>query len=214
MDLFEQRLAADMAAIADTLPPLGPAARQARRTPPLAPLAATVAVLTIALGAAYVATTGDDGSPLPAGQPSTTFTPGGPVDPQAQRMVTERLQRQYQDLPGAAGFELGEDGVVRVSWDGPVPAEVAAEAGQHEGGVMVQIVRVSYSSDELAAAMDTLTASYSLADVPGFVAFGPDEAMAGLRVEVSPLPEPAEIARLEDELSAAAGVPVILDEVT
>lgn len=212
MDSFEHRLVADLATIADTLPPLGPAARP-RRTPPLSPLVASVAVLALALGAAYVASSDSPSSPRPAAPPSSTAPANSaqPADPVVTTQVLERLQRAYAGLPDAAGFEMdGATGVVTVSWAGPVPAVVAAEAGTRADGVVVRIVRSAYSADELAVAMDDLAAGYPLATVPGFNGLGPDPAMTGLIVAVDPMPEPSTIADLEDDLSEAAGVPVTL----
>lgn len=214
MDLFEQRIAADMAAIADTLPPLGPAARQARRTPPLAPLAATVAVLTIALGAAYVATVDGPGSDEPVG-PSTatpTLDPPAPTvaDDTVLTQVSASLQR-LESLPGFGEVNTNEDtGEITIAWSGPVPAEAVAAAEQvRASGVEVINIRSNYSSEELTAARHAILARYPYADHPHLGAVGPTDQLSGLVAEVDRAwLHGRDAAAFEDELAAIAGLPV------
>lgn len=202
MDSFERRLVADLATIADTLPPLGPTARP-RRTPPLSPLVATFAVLALALGAAYVARSDSPPSPQPvAPAPST------PAD-----ALTTQVANSLYRFAGLDGFGkpvADEDtGLVTLSWSGPVPDEVAAEAGVRPNGVRVQIIRSDYSMEELDAASEAILARYPIPDNPHLGSVGPDDQMSGLRVTVDPTWLAAhDVAQVTDEFADLAGVPV------
>jgi hypothetical protein len=210
MDPFEQRLAADLAAIADTLPPLGPAARQARRTPPLAPLAATVAVLTIALGAAYVATVNDAGSTGPVAPSTTMPVPRQSPDKATVGQVSASLEG-LRVLPGFGEIVVDElTGQITVSWSGPVPDEAVAAADLvRANGVEVTNIRSRYSDEELAQARAAITERYPYADNPHLGSIQPTDPLSGLVVEVDRgWLEGHDVAALEEELTAIAGLPV------
>ena len=212
MDPFERRLVADLSAIADGLPPLGAAARR-RRTSPLAPIVAAVAVLALATGTAYVASLDSGTSIEPVARPSrSASTPAAPVlrpDDETTSRVATALS-QYAGLPGAGVIEADVDtGTVVLHWSGPVPAAVAAEAGLRADGVRVTVVQADYSTDELTRASDALLARYPRSDFAQFGTILPDAQMSGLVVEVEPawLRE-NDVDALTTELAETAGVPV------
>lgn len=146
------------------------------------------------------------------------YDPSGPsvgldAEAQAQQVVGWRLEpvmrevlRATRGLPGrSAPAYWREAGAVVVRWKAPVPPGVAELAGVREDGVRVVVEPTTYSAaDERraqAALQDYLVRSGERARWSTSAGCG-----AGLRVGmVPPLPDRR---RLEDEMTAAVGMPV------
>lgn len=158
------------------------------------------------LGASYV----HDWDP---GGPSVGLDEDGQVRQVLQwqlEPVVHHLNRVTHDRPGNAGLALWQDaGAVVLQWQAPVPAEIEALAGVLPSGVEVQVWPVTYSDGDVRRAQDRLpdvlverglreewTSSYGCADHSGLV--------------VGMVPPLGDRATLEDDLTRALGMPVLV----
>lgn len=142
--------------------------------------------------------------------------PQGDVDPLAQvsevvearlRPVLAEVRRRVRGLDGVYDvLPWPSGGAVVVEWREPVPAEVAALAGEQADRVRVVVQGVPHSRDEVDRAVAAVEGADGLGAEVTSVAGCADGA--GLVVGVADLGERR--ADLQDELAEVAGMPVLV----
>lgn len=139
-------------------------------------------------------------------------TPFAQVDALVKERLDPVLAEVRERVAGLDGaFEVREwvpNGEVVVAWADPVPAEVAALAGERPDRVRVAVETVPFSRDEVRAALAVLRGTTDLGVEP--TASYPCADGSGLVVGVDPDELGDRRARLQDELAAAAGMPVLV----